>query len=202
MRVTSLQLTNFRSIVDMAPIELGSINILIGPNNTGKSTLIRALSAIQGGNEPFAPDVRIGSQGAQIIIEFEDVRDIRPWAPINANNATCTISIGDGQVGLDFAYNNHPSGKQRTNVHPLPNEPDRFACFDQDQFEHYYPAEFSDRVEQVLSETNKPARREAKRILLDEVRAWLDADEDRARTALASSAASVITALKGIEERL
>ena len=81
-------------------------------------------------------------------------------------------------------------------------EPDRFGCFDQAQFERYYPSEFSDRVDQVLSETNRPARREAKRVLLDDVRQWLDEDEDRAHVALTKSAAPVIATLKRIEAQL
>ena len=34
---------NFRKFEDFPPIDLGSINILVGPNNSGKSTFIKAL---------------------------------------------------------------------------------------------------------------------------------------------------------------
>ncbi len=81
-------------------------------------------------------------------------------------------------------------------------ETDRFNCFSEPQFEHYYPAHFSVRVEEVLAEPDKSVRRDAKRQLLDEVRAWLDDDEDRAKTALEESAAPVITELRRIEGQL
>lgn len=53
---------------------------------------------------------------------------------------------------------------------------DRFACFQQSQFEHYYPAEFESAVEAALSTTDKKQRKEAKSMLLLDVRKWLDAD--------------------------
>jgi energy-coupling factor transporter ATP-binding protein EcfA2 len=501
MRVTSVQLTNFRSIAEMDPIELGSINVLIGPNNAGKSTVIRALAALQAGSEPFGPDIRIGASQALVTLELEQMSSVLPWRQdVKGETAKCTVTLETGtrtltmeqhqpqgratfnvnalpnvepehfvvpyfsrrktasyqedvrrqnalQVGRDFSFlaaklarlgnpsfpahdaysktcqailgfvitavpsengqrpgvyvsetdtipidqmgegvpnivgllaelalsknklflieepenDLHPralkallelilesstenqfvisthsnivacylggkgdsklyyidadrgvlppaatvrlvpptpadrlavlrelgyslsdfelwdgwlileeasaeriirdylvpyfaprlarvrtlSTQGNTKVEPTFDdfyrlvrfthleeayrnrawvlvdgdsqgreiverlrerystwEPDRFGCFDQAQFERYYPAEFSNRVDQVLSEMNKPARREAKRILLDDVREWLDEDEDRARAALASSAASVVTVLKGIEERL
>ena len=60
MRVTSLRVEAFRSFASMEPIELGPVNILIGPNNAGKSSLIRALYLMQTG--PVAPqrEQRIG----------------------------------------------------------------------------------------------------------------------------------------------
>jgi len=80
--------------------------------------------------------------------------------------------------------------------------PDRFQCFEQAQFERYYPEGFSERVEQVLGESDRAARREAKCLLLSDVRAWLDEDKGRAHTALASSAAPVIAELRQIEAQL
>jgi hypothetical protein len=81
-------------------------------------------------------------------------------------------------------------------------QPDRFGCFDRAQFERYYPAEFNDRVDSVLAETDRRRRRDAKRALLKDVREWLDAEAERGRTALAESAKAVITELKTIEAQL
>ncbi|HKB59210.1 MAG TPA: AAA family ATPase [Gallionellaceae bacterium] len=80
-------------------------------------------------------------------------------------------------------------------------QPDRFACFGNSQFEHYYPAIFSVKVDDALSKIDKRERREAKRQLLNEVRAWLDEDEARGKTALEQSAAEVIADLKQIESQ-
>ncbi|MDF6772136.1 hypothetical protein NLQ92_24790, partial [Escherichia coli] len=71
-----------------------------------------------------------------------------------------------------------------------------------EQFEHYYPAHFAEKVDQVLAVRDRQAKRVAKRELLDEVRHWLDDDEERGRTALAASAKDVIEELQRIEALL
>jgi hypothetical protein len=77
----------------------------------------------------------------------------------------------------------------------------RFDCFDAPNFETYYPAEFSDKVSSALRLRGRE-KRESKRVLLEEVRAWLDEDETRGRTALGASASSVIERLQQIEVQL
>jgi predicted ATPase len=79
---------------------------------------------------------------------------------------------------------------------------DRFKSFEQSQFEHYYPSDFSDQVIEVLSIENKKEKREAKRKLLDQVRAWLDENEQRGREALKQSAQEIIADLRSIENQL
>ena len=91
--------------------------------------------------------------------------------------------------------------KQLQNRYPSWNA-DRFKCFSKAQFEHFYPSEFSQQVNEALANVDKQARRNAKRQLLDDVRAWLDADEPRGREALEKSAAEVIADLKNIESQL
>jgi ABC-type transport system involved in cytochrome c biogenesis ATPase subunit len=81
-------------------------------------------------------------------------------------------------------------------------EPDRFECFDREQFEDYYPAAFRKKVVAALRVANKQKRRWAKQELLSEVRAWLDEDEGRGRTALLQSAPAVIEHLRRIEAQL
>ncbi|MBH9722851.1 AAA family ATPase [Burkholderia contaminans] len=80
--------------------------------------------------------------------------------------------------------------------------PDHFACFSKEQFEHYYPEHFAERVEQTLAVTDRQKKREAKRDLLDDVRKWLDENDDRARAALEISAKEVIEELQRIEAAL
>ncbi|WP_413708055.1 ATP-dependent nuclease [Ralstonia sp. Ralssp110] len=77
-----------------------------------------------------------------------------------------------------------------------------FDCFSKEQFEHYYPAHFAEKVDQVLAIRERQPKRVAKRELLDEVRHWLDEDEERGRTALAASAKDVIEELQRIEAQL
>lgn len=77
-----------------------------------------------------------------------------------------------------------------------------FDCFTKEQFEHYYPAHFAEKVDQVLAIRERQPKRVAKRELLDEVRHWLDEDEERGRKALAASAKDVIEELQRIEAQL
>ena len=78
---------------------------------------------------------------------------------------------------------------------------DHFSTFDKPQFELYYPGEFQARVSEILGIQDKHKKREAKRILLNDVIDWLDQDTDRARQALEQSAPSIINELKVIEQQ-
>jgi hypothetical protein len=113
----------------MEPIALGSINVLIGPNNAGKSTIIRALSVLQAGNEPFGPDIRIGSAQAAVTLELERTSDIPSWDTALKGDATkCTalLNTGGPLQYLVMQYES-PQGQAEARVEPLPNvEPEHF----------------------------------------------------------------------------
>ena len=81
-------------------------------------------------------------------------------------------------------------------------KPDRFNFFVKEQFEHYYPIEFQGKVDTVLSIQDGQERRKAKRSLLNELVAWLDADKNRGIAALSASAKEIIDDLKIIEAQL
>lgn len=81
-------------------------------------------------------------------------------------------------------------------------KPDRFGCFNKAQFEHYYPSEFAEKTKEAFAHADRQVRREAKRKLLESVRAWLDEDVQRGRKALEESAAEVISDLRLIESQL
>lgn len=81
-------------------------------------------------------------------------------------------------------------------------DPSRFAHFDQPQFERYFPAIFSERIDSVLSIKNATDKKSAKCELLIDVLKWLAQDKERARVALESSAAEVIEYLRSIEWQL
>jgi predicted ATPase len=70
MRVNQMKLTNFRSFAETGPIILGSINVLIGENNSGKSSIIRAIRYLQQGIQDRAKDVRAGTLGAAISLDI------------------------------------------------------------------------------------------------------------------------------------
>ncbi|MFC0097483.1 ATP-dependent endonuclease [Micromonospora marina] len=79
---------------------------------------------------------------------------------------------------------------------------DRFINFDRPDFELYYPSLFKDDVDRALLETDRRRRREAKRLLLNKVLAWIAEDELAAREAFSQSAGEVIDKLQAIEGAL
>lgn len=123
MRVTSLRIKNFRSILDMAPIDLGPINVLVGPNNAGKSSLLRALYAIQDGAGSFNPDIRSGSTSAQVTFRFDDV-DSPSWEPRGVGPSGHLVVTIKGH-SLDLLYRDRATGEQHLEQLPA-REPGHF----------------------------------------------------------------------------
>jgi hypothetical protein len=76
-----------------------------------------------------------------------------------------------------------------------------FSTWDKPDFELYYPARFAAQVEDVLSKPHdaKPA---AKKLLLDEVKQWCEAQPTEAKEGFAESAAEVIGKLRAIDRAL
>lgn len=79
MRVRSFRVLNFRSFQDSGQISLAPVNVLIGANNAGKSSLLRALHLLQQGGQMVAADVRVGTTDYQIEIELDDVIRVPKW---------------------------------------------------------------------------------------------------------------------------
>lgn len=80
-------------------------------------------------------------------------------------------------------------------------ESNRFANYKESQFEKYYPKVFTKEVEAALGLEGQK-RREAKKVLLEKVRSWLDEDRSRAEAALQESAKEIIEDLKIIASQL
>lgn len=78
---------------------------------------------------------------------------------------------------------------------------DHFRTWAKKNFEEYYPARFERRANEVLS-MNHAAKRDAKKVLLDEVKAWCESNEENAKAAFHESAKEVIDFLWEIEQRL
>lgn len=77
MWISSVELENIKSFEHSVRIHLTkNINILIGPNNAGKSTIIKALHMLQNsGNRLNTSDMRIGQNTANATITLEEVND-------------------------------------------------------------------------------------------------------------------------------
>jgi predicted ATPase len=76
---------------------------------------------------------------------------------------------------------------------------EHFAWFSEPAFEHYYPAEFEERVREVLAIGDRERLRQQKKQLLEDVVAWLREDRARGEKALEISAQEVIARIRGIE---
>lgn len=94
MNVSSIRLQNYRSFVDSGTIKLEQINVIIGRNNAGKSSILRGLHLLQAGpNEVFA-DVRAGSNQALIDMELTDIKGGWGWrSTFEGIGATCSITL-------------------------------------------------------------------------------------------------------------
>ncbi|WP_367321646.1 ATP-dependent endonuclease [Streptomyces sp. HUAS ZL42] len=67
----SIDVVNFRSIESSGKLPLGPITLIIGRNNTGKSSLLRAIYLLQEGSEHRQSDVRVGKESSQVLMSFE-----------------------------------------------------------------------------------------------------------------------------------
>ncbi len=74
MWVSSIELSNIKSFEDSGVINLDKrMNILIGPNNAGKSVIIKALYLLQDKQALSIEDIRRGESEGKIVIGLEDV---------------------------------------------------------------------------------------------------------------------------------
>lgn len=130
MRVKSIRLQNFRSFVDSGTVALDQVNVLIGANNSGKSSVLRGLHLLQQGiGDPFA-DVRVGSTTAEVDIQLTEAESCLPWAtgPVPENVLyQVKINTPDRRNGsINFSLFVANSG-QRTGDCRLPgSEPNHF----------------------------------------------------------------------------
>lgn len=92
MHVTFLRLQNFRSFVDTGEIHLADINVLIGANNAGKSSVLRGLHLLQQGLGDTFADVRVGASHAQIDIGLINRSQTAYWG-IQQSNSLFTYTL-------------------------------------------------------------------------------------------------------------
>lgn len=86
-------------------MSLAAINVITGANNAGKSTILRALHALQNGGRLDARDVRIGTNSCQIDISMEDVVNVPEWR------------VGAGSVSLAHAIHITSQDRKSSSMH-------------------------------------------------------------------------------------
>jgi predicted ATPase len=107
MRISRINLRNFRSFEKSGDINLSDINILIGENNSGKSSILRAIHHVQHGLTNIFADVRVNSSNSEIILDFQNSDRAKHWQQF-ATDATltfkCNIASPDRREG-ECSYN-------------------------------------------------------------------------------------------------
>lgn len=89
MYIKKLNLKNIRSFSNLDITFSNSINLLVGHNNSGKSTIIKALNKLQNNHSLSVEDVRKGTEWGKIYIDLENIsEDERKTFVIGEKNAT------------------------------------------------------------------------------------------------------------------
>jgi len=89
MRVVDLRLRDFRSFIDSEMIQLATINVLVGANNAGKSSVLRGLYLMQDGAGPPFGDVRVGAVSASIQMGLAEVPASGSFDDCQKTKAAC-----------------------------------------------------------------------------------------------------------------
>ena len=103
MWISKIELNNFRSYVN-GSIELSKgINLIVGQNNSGKSTLLKSVAWLQNGSPISGQDIRKLEQSGSVGIVLEDSKSYFSQVSespmriiINLSNQRVTLSGSDG----------------------------------------------------------------------------------------------------------
>ncbi len=127
MRVVSIELENFRSFVSLPALALGTINVLTGHNNTGKSSIIAALYLLQQESETGSANIRNGQTTARVSVGFKDVYGVTSWGDFgNCGNAVATLNL-QRNAGLPLPIRLQAHQGHATVAHFPKMEPDHLV---------------------------------------------------------------------------
>ena len=98
MWVSEIAIRNIRGFRD-ASLQLSKgINLLVGPNNSGKSTILKCVSMLQKRDELSPSDITLGESTAIISLSFEG--QIRPYLKGVRHPKKVTIDFPGGEFKL------------------------------------------------------------------------------------------------------
>lgn len=124
-RIDRLKVTNFQS-VEKADIELGALTVIVGPSNSGKSALLRALRAVTR-NELAPAAVRVGKTTLTASVEIDGTE-----VAIERGKSHSTYRIIDPSGNEEIftkAGRTVPEDVQKALHMPLPDGPDLIFSF-------------------------------------------------------------------------
>ena len=91
--ITKIRLINFRRFSDYTVTPNERINILVGDNEVGKSSILEAIDLVASGNVR-----RVESIGLDRLINIEAIKKIQLWAetmktsPFSESSCTCRVT--------------------------------------------------------------------------------------------------------------
>src|SRR5260370_41694678 len=114
MWVSSLEIHNIKSFAGTVAIRLDKkMNILLGANNSGKSTILRAIYQMQNPTSLTGSDVRIGADSGRAYIQLEDIDNTYIANMINSRYTPAIYLEGTRRAGnLSVAMKNHNNTQQ------------------------------------------------------------------------------------------
>jgi AAA domain len=136
MWIIRIDLTNFRSYTNES-IELAKgINLIVGQNNSGKSTLLKSVAWLQVGSPISAQDIRKLEQSGSVRLILEDSRkyfsQVTDFATditlilSNQSIATSGNSVSLGGINLDSIHPNYDDNAfSNTHACRIPNQEPR-----------------------------------------------------------------------------
>lgn len=99
MRISSVRIINFKSVMDSGTLDLGPITLLVGRNNSGKSSVIRALHVLQTSGPADLRDIRYGADEMAVHYLVEDLNPSDwggPQQPPGPGRIQMTLRRGSG----------------------------------------------------------------------------------------------------------
>jgi hypothetical protein len=139
MKLSSVRITNFKSFADTGDVHLGQMNILVGPNNHGKSVFIQAVHTMQQSAVFNVGDIRLGEQEARVhfALTGESVADIQRYYPeVDTPSLKMTFNFSrqlannSRQLGNNrptYSRSSQVDSRPQLSPQPLPQqEPDNF----------------------------------------------------------------------------
>jgi len=108
MKLSRIEITNFRCI-DRIEVFPKSYTSLIGPNNSGKSAVLRGIELLLNQETPLADEWRQGHEKEPILIEA-DFDDIQEW---ERNKQGVSSLVYDNRIRLRMSVNGADEGAGR-----------------------------------------------------------------------------------------
>jgi predicted ATP-dependent endonuclease of OLD family len=111
MKITHVIIKNFRSIeeIEFKPRDLTT---LIGPNNAGKSSVLRALEIFLNQQAPELDEWRSGHAGEPIVVEVE-FSEVKEW---ERNQPGVSSHVFNGKVRIRATYSRTEDGKPKAQI--------------------------------------------------------------------------------------